>query len=116
LSSLTSPETISRCGRRWLGRGDRSAQVGGGGGRSAQFEGGGRSAQFEGDGRSAQLDGGGRSMQFDSDGRSKQFNGGGRSKQVSGGRGNGSGELAPFSSLSYLPLGPLQRRAWRSGR
>jgi hypothetical protein len=107
LSSLTSPETISRCGRRWLGRGDRSAQVGGGGGRSAQFEGGGRSAQ---------LDGGGRSTQFDSDGRSKQFNGGGRSKQVSGGRGNGSGELAPFSSLSYLPLGPLQRRAWRSGR
>jgi hypothetical protein len=98
LSSLTSPETISRCGRRWLGRGDRSAQVGGGGGRSAQ------------------LDGGGRSTQFDSDGRSKQFNGGGRSKQVSGGRGNGSGELAPFSSLSYLPLGPLQRRAWRSGR
>jgi hypothetical protein len=107
LSSLTSPETISRCGRRWLGRGDRSAQVGGGGGRSAQFKGGGRSAQ---------LDGGGRSTQFDSDGRSKQFNGGGRSKQVSGGRGNGSGELAPFSSLSYLPLGPLQRRAWRSGR
>jgi hypothetical protein len=107
LSSLTSPETISRCGRRWLGRGDRSAQVGGGGGRSAQFEGGGRSAQ---------LDGGGRSTQFDSDGRSKQFNGGGRSKQVSGGRGNGSGELAPFSSLSYLPLGHLQRRAWRSGR
>jgi hypothetical protein len=98
LSSLTSPETISRCGRRWLGRGDRSAQVGGGGGRSAQ------------------LDGGGRSTQFDSDGRSKQFNGGGRSKQVSGGRGNGSGELAPFSSLSYLPLGHLQRRAWRSGR